>query len=58
MKLLPLGIITASAVLLASCATQTSLPIHDAPGFLMGAFHGFTAIFSLIGSLFLACTRF
>lgn len=37
---------------LTSCATQPNIPANEVPGFLHGLFHGFTIIFSLIGSLF------
>ncbi len=43
------------AVLMAGCAHQPELPkivIPDAPGFWRGLWHGFTALFSLIGSIF------
>ena len=34
------------------CATQPDSVTSDAPGFLLGLLHGFTILFSLIGSLF------
>ena len=37
---------------LTGCATQSDVASGDAPGFLLGLFHGFTSMFSLIGSLF------
>jgi len=37
---------------LSGCATQSDVANGDAPGFLLGLFHGFTSMFSLIGSLF------
>lgn len=36
---------------LAGCATQPAAQ-HAQPGFLMGLFHGFTAIAALVGSMF------
>ena len=53
MKRSTLGIFAASLVLLTACATQPVSVTHDVPGFLLGFFHGFTAIFSLVGSIFL-----
>ena len=43
----------ASAVLTAACATQPIPATRDAPGFLLGLFHGAIAIFALVGSLFM-----
>jgi 4-hydroxybenzoate polyprenyltransferase len=43
----------AAVVLLAACASQPAPVAHQVPGFLAGFFHGFIAIASLIGSLFL-----
>lgn len=37
---------------LSGCATQPDAANGDVPGFLLGLFHGFTIMFSLIGSLF------
>ena len=37
---------------LVSCATQPIPHASDFPGFFMGFVHGFTIIFSFIGSLF------
>jgi hypothetical protein len=37
---------------LVACASQPPVA-HQAPGFLVGFFHGFIAIASLVGSLFL-----
>jgi hypothetical protein len=53
MKLSKLSVFAASMVLLTACATQPAPMTHDAPGLLLGFFHGFTAIFSLVGSIFL-----
>ncbi len=39
-------------VMLAGCATQP-VAEPDQPAFMLGLFHGFTAIAALIGSLFL-----
>ena len=38
---------------LAACAHQPEPLAHNAPGLLVGFFHGFIAIISLIGSIFL-----
>jgi hypothetical protein len=46
-------IIIATALCLAACASQPSFVSHQVPGILVGFFHGFIAIISLIGSLFL-----
>jgi len=46
-------IIFAAALCLVACASQPAPVAHQVPGFLVGFFHGFTAILSLIGSLFL-----
>jgi hypothetical protein len=37
---------------LSSCATQPIQTAYNPPGFLLGLFHGFTMLFSLIGELF------
>lgn len=37
---------------LSSCATQPVPSAYNPPGFLLGLFHGFTMLFSLIGELF------
>lgn len=41
------------AILMAleGCATQPA-PDHAKPGFMLGLFHGFTAIVALVGSVF------
>ena len=44
---------TAVTLLLAACASQPAPLAHHLPGLLVGFFHGFIAIVSLIGSLFL-----
>ena len=42
-----------SAMVLSACAQQPLPPAStDAPGFLLGLWHGFTSLFSFIGSLF------
>lgn len=46
-------VIVAAALCLAACASQPAPIAHQVPGFLAGLFHGFVAIPSLIGSLFL-----
>jgi hypothetical protein len=46
-------IIVAAALCLAACASQPEPAAHQMPGFLAGFFHGFVAVLSLIGSLFL-----
>ncbi len=40
------------ATLMASCATQSSLPVADPPGFWRGLFDGLVIFFSLIASIF------
>jgi hypothetical protein len=42
-------------VFLASCATQPHPVAFDPPGFWLGLWHGFTILFSLIGSIFTDC---
>jgi len=37
---------------LSSCATQPIQTAYKPPSFLLGLFHGFTMLFSLIGELF------
>lgn len=41
-----------AATLLASCATQPFPNAYEPPGFWSGLLHGFTIVFSLIGSIF------
>lgn len=40
------------AASLTACATQPNASDGELPGFLLGLFHGFIIMFSLIGSLF------
>lgn len=50
---LRLSLVLAVAFVFAvSCATQPIPSGYDPPGFLMGAGHGFTMVFSLVGSFF------
>jgi hypothetical protein len=46
-------VIFAVALCLVACASQPAPVSHQVPGLLAGFFHGFIAIISLIGSLFL-----
>ncbi len=39
-------------VLFSGCATQSSGPVQDPPGFWYGLFHGFIIFFSFVISLF------
>lgn len=41
-----------AAVVIAGCATQPMPASNDPPGFWSGLLHGFTILFSLIGSIF------
>lgn len=41
-----------STLVAAGCATQPVPDAYDPPGFLLGLVHGFTILFSFIGSLF------
>ena len=38
--------------ILSACATQPQSHAFDPPGFWLGILHGFTILFSLIGSIF------
>ncbi len=51
-QLRTLSFLAAVSLLLGACATQPADPTNQVPGFLLGIFHGFTIMFSLIGSLF------
>lgn len=44
--------VIATALVVASCATQPSVEAYDPPGFFSGLLHGFLIVFSFIGSLF------
>lgn len=46
------GVLVVAAAILSACATQPSPQAFDPPGFWAGLFHGFTILFSLIGSIF------
>jgi hypothetical protein len=46
-------VIMGIALCLTACAIQPDPAAHQMPGFLVGFFHGFIAILSLAGSLFL-----
>ena len=41
-----------TAAVLTACARQPAPPSGDVPGFFSGLLHGFTMLFSLIGSIF------
>jgi hypothetical protein len=41
-----------SAVILSACATQPVPSASEPPGFWSGLLHGFTIVFSMIGSIF------
>ena len=47
-----LSVLLMSAALLTACATQPNSASPGAPGFWSGLLHGFTILFSLIGSIF------
>lgn len=47
-----LSVLVVSIAVLASCATQPHAVASDPPGFWSGLLHGFTILFSLIGSIF------
>ena len=51
-KLLYPLIIVTTAVVLMSCAEQTTEVVENQDGFLKGLLHGFIILFSFIGSLF------
>ncbi len=48
-----LGLLIVASVALAACAHQPPPSGGDLPGFFRGLLHGFTIVFSLIGSIFL-----
>jgi len=45
------GLVTCTAIL-GACATQPVSAAPTPPGFFHGLFHGFTILFTLVGSLF------
>ena len=47
-------VILASLLLLTACATQSPVPVNatDLPGFFTGLWHGWIAVFAMIGHLF------
>ena len=48
-----LAVLTGAATLAAmGCATQPMPDAYRPPGFWLGLFHGFTILFSLVGSIF------
>jgi hypothetical protein len=47
-----IGVLIATGLLLAGCATQPAPIADNPPGFFMGLWNGFTIFFSLIGSIF------
>jgi hypothetical protein len=47
-----LTIVLVIASVLTACATQPHPTADDPPGFWSGALHGFTILFSLVGSIF------
>lgn len=47
-----LALLVVAAAILSACATQPIPQALDPPGFWVGLFHGFTILFSLIGSIF------
>jgi len=46
-----LAVLFATAAILAACATQPVAAASEPPGFWAGLVHGFTILFSLIGSI-------
>jgi hypothetical protein len=53
MRARTLGVLVGLGLVVAGCATQPAPDAYGAPGFFVGLWHGFTAMFSLIGGLFL-----
>lgn len=51
-RLFLIVVLVASAGILAACATQPAASTYNPPGFWAGLLHGFTILFSLIGSIF------
>jgi hypothetical protein len=52
-SVLRIGIVFVTAAALAACAHQPAPYADDAPGFFVGLWHGFSIVFSLIGSIFM-----
>jgi hypothetical protein len=52
-RCLYLGLLFVASVALAACAHQPHPSGDDLPGFFSGLLHGFTIVFSLIGSIFM-----
>lgn len=52
-KLVRCALLFGLSLLVVSCASHSQFPGTASPGFLLGLFHGFTILFSLIGSTFL-----
>jgi amino acid transporter len=51
-NLLLILVLTVASILFTACATHSTQPIDDPPGFWSGLLHGFIMMFSFIGSLF------
>lgn len=51
-RILPVTILLLLTLAMAGCATQPDTGTFEPPGFLLGLVHGFTILFSLIGSIF------
>jgi hypothetical protein len=47
-----LTVVVLLALIVSSCAIQTTAPVDNPPGFFMGFIHGFISLFSLGGSIF------
>ena len=52
-RFVALGILFVCAAILFACASQPHPESYDRPGFWSGLLHGFTIVFSLIGSIFI-----
>ena len=52
-KLVRCALLFGLSLLIAGCASHSQPLVTESPGFLLGLFHGFTILFSLIGSTFL-----
>jgi hypothetical protein len=46
-------LVLAIALFCAACAHQPHPDVSKPPGFLLGLFHGFTMLFSFLGSIFM-----